>query len=388
VPTDADRPVGTSTARPADGGIFSFDAEWLARGATMGGGLEFALGVLVVVVTGYDLFQAIVLPRPAVARLLFTPGLVRIAWHGWRRLARLLHRPRRAEAMRGAFGPLMVLCLLAVWALFMLLGFGLELNALRDQIRTPPRGLGDSLYLSALSMFTLGYSTSVPVGGAARLVTGFEAAVGLGMVALVISLLFSLFNAFQRREALVLTLDAAAGAPPSGVQLLENMAQFSLVGDLDGLFVDWTNWAAEVLESHLAFPLLLYFRSSHDNEAWLNSFGAVMDAAALVMTTLEDLPQGRALVFLRVGKHLVDDLALYLGVPRDGAPGLEADEHAQACDRLAASGYRLRPRDAAWHQFARLRRQYGPVLARLASEFEVVPAQWIGDRSYLPHRSA
>ena len=69
--------------------------------------------------------------------------------------------------------------------------------------------------------------------------------------------------------------------------------------------------AAAVLESHLAYPMLVFFRSSHDNEAWLNSFGAVMDAAVLVMSTVDDKSEGPAKLMYRVGNHLVEDLSWY-----------------------------------------------------------------------------
>src|SRR5439155_21475303 len=106
-------------------------------------------------------------------------------------------------------------------------------------------------------------------------------------------------------------LDAIAGAPPAGVQLLENAAEHGMQEELIKTSDDWRHWAATVLESHLAYPILLFFRSSHDNEAWLNSFGAVMDAAPLVFRTVQDGPEGSAHVMINVGNHLVEDIAWY-----------------------------------------------------------------------------
>jgi hypothetical protein len=134
----------------------------------------------------------------------------------------------------------------------------------------------------------------VPEGGLARPVIIAESATGVGIAALVITLLFSLYESFRDREVMVVSLDALAGAPPSGVQILENAAKHGMRPELVETFDDWRGWSAMVLESHLAYPLLIYFRSSHDNEAWINSFGAVMDAAVLITSTVDDDPPAPA----------------------------------------------------------------------------------------------
>src|SRR5260370_36946442 len=107
---------------------------------------------------------------------------------------------------------------------------------------------------------------------------------------------------------MVVSVDALAGAPPSGVQILENAAKHGMRPELVETFDDWRGWAAMVLESHLAYPLLIYFRSSHDNEAWINSFGAVVAGAVLFSITVDDDRVGPADLMLRVGTDLVDDV--------------------------------------------------------------------------------
>jgi hypothetical protein len=112
-------------------------------------------------------------------------------------------------------------------------------------------------------------------------------------------------------------------------------------------------WSADVLESHLAYPVLTYFRSSHDNEAWLNSFGAVMDAAVLVLTAIEGGPAAPAKLMVKVGGHFVADLGYHLRYLRDVNPWLERHEFDEACDRLRAAGYRVRDDTETWEKFAR-----------------------------------
>src|SRR5207302_3355272 len=190
-------------------------------------------------------------------------------------------------------------------------GYGLMIDGFRDEMHPIPGDFWESLYFSAGTLVPLSYGDYVPIGVMARLTTIAESTTGVALAALAITLLFSLYESFQRREELVVTLDALAGAPPSGVQILETSAELTMRDQLVKTFDDWRQWAAAVLESHLAYPMLVFFRSSHDNEAWLNSFGAVMDAAVLVMSTVDDKSEGPAKLMYRVGNHLVEDLSWY-----------------------------------------------------------------------------
>jgi hypothetical protein len=139
--------------------------------------------------------------------------------------------------------------------------------------------------------------------------------------------------------------------------------------------------------SHLAYPILVYFRSSHDNEAWLNSFGAVMDAAALVVSTLEtsDDTEGHARLLLKVGNHFVEDIAWYFRLKTVKTPIVERAEYEDARERLLAAGYQCRDVELGWEQFAALRSVYASGLNLLALRMAIIPARWIGDRSYVPH---
>jgi hypothetical protein len=348
--------------------------------------VELAAGLLLTAVVLYDLFQAVVVPRPAISKIRLSQPLVRGLWALWRRIG--LRNPDvvRREAFLGSFAPFAVVVMLVVWVFGLVLGYGLILGALSPQLEPSPKAFGTVLYFSATSLFTLGYGDIVPVGGATRVVALIEAGNGLGVVALVISLLFSLYASFQRREVMVITLDALAGAPPSALTLLEKVHRLKMPQHLERTFDDWRVWSAEVLESHLAYPILNYFRSSHDNESWLSSLGAVLDAATLVITTVEDVPRGPALMFSGVANHLVEDLAHIMGFDHDHVAGIERFEFDQARERLELAGYRLVHGDQAWEQFSSMRARYAAPLNAMAVYWAIPPAQWIGDRSYIPHR--
>lgn len=225
--------------------------------------LALVVGLAIVALTLYDLFHSILMPRPSVARVHVSPILTRQAWRLWRALPSRLDS-RRREPLLAAFGPAILIALLGLWVSGLVFGYALVL----DGVSGPAGrlGLGSALWLSTESFFTLGYGALAPVGAWARVAAALEAATGLGTMAMAVSLLFSLFQAFQRREALVVDLDASAGAPPSGVQILETCAQPGMDGHLADLMRDWRRWSADVLESHLAYPVLPFFRSSHDRE--------------------------------------------------------------------------------------------------------------------------
>jgi len=348
--------------------------------------VEVVLGALLLGVTMYDIFQSVVMPRPAVGRIRFSSTLVRQAWPAWLAVAGRLKRNQRREAALAAYAPLMVVVLLVLWGFSLVLAYSLLYSGLHDGLRPQPGSFGATLFYSA------GRMLAFPAGGieatapATQVLGAVEAASGFGLFALVISLLFSLFSAFQRRETAVVALDALAGAPPSGVQLLENCARHHMPEQLVATFGTWQNWTADVLESHLSYPVLFFFRSSHDNEAWSNSLGAVMDAATLVLSTIEGGPNGQAHLMFKVGDHFITDMRQNLGIQADGDVGLERGEFLEAAARLQRAGYRLRNLDEAWNTFNDLRSRYGAIITRISRRLDVPPAPWIGDRSYLPHR--
>jgi hypothetical protein len=339
--------------------------------------VAFALGVFLLALTFWDLFETIVVPRP-------TPGWFRIGRYlirgSWRALRALRDgRPERSyDRVLGLFAPAATLALLVAWLIALILGYGLILYALRDQLQPVPPDLGSSIYFAATSVLTLGYGDIVAVGGATRLLIAMAAISGLGVVALVVTFLFSLYGSYQRREIQVVALQAAAGAPPSAVALLETFAQLQLVGRLPDLFVEWERWAVEVLDSHVAFPLLGFFRSSHDNLSWISALGTMLDAASLVLTTIEGIPRGEAKLFKRVGAHLVEDI-YNLGLRAGSPTGLDRADFDAACERLEAAGFRIIAPEAAWPAFEGARATYAPRLEAMARFWATPAASWLGD---------
>lgn len=354
--------------------------------------VEIGLGLAAMWWALFDVFESVIVPRPSTARYRPAALLVGLTWPRWRDRYDLGARPGRREHRLGVYAPAIVIVLLLVWLALLIVGFGLVLHAIRAQLRPVPEDLGSALYFAATSILTIGFGDFVAVELPARVVAVAGGIAGLGTVALTITYLFSLYASFQRREVLVVTLDERAGAPPSGVTLLETCARLGIRDDLDRIFARWEEWCAEVLESHVAYPILAYFRSTHDNESWVSALGAVLDAATLLLTTVEDGPRGQAHLTRGIGAHLVEDVSGSLRLAtREGDAMVEPAEFAAAREQLAAAGYRLRDLEPSWRGFAASRAQYAPRLNALARYFAVPPALWIGDRSqyrHAPDRSA
>ena len=343
-------------------------------------------GAIIVLIVLFDVFQTVVLPRPTPAVFRPSAGAIVVLWKMTFRLAMGLRSSARRELVLGTFAPFVVVVLLVAWVMLLVTGYGLMLFALRNDVQPVLDSLGTALYFSGVALFTLGFGDCLARGAAVRVLVLLEAGTGLGIVALVITFLFTLFGAYQRRETLVISLSARAGAPPSGLVLLETYAKFAMVPELAQVFAAWETWSAEVLDSHLSYPLLAFFRSTHDNQSWISALGAVLDAAALVLTTIDGGPRGAAYLLQAVGTHLVGDLGQYFRLDGSGDPYVEEDEFRMARERLLAAGYHLREASQAWAAFAHLRSEYAGILNAMARQWATPPALWIGDRSRLrPH---
>jgi hypothetical protein len=353
--------------------------------------LSIAFGVLTIAATLNDVFQTVVMPRATGRRFRVSFYIWRWMWRIWPSVAWRLYGDRAdpREDWLAVFAPFMLVLLIGVWAALLILGFAFVLWGLRGGIAPAHASFGTTLYFSGTSLLTIGFGDVVGHTAGPRFVSVLAALAGLSFLSIMTAYLFALFASFQLRETFIVMVGARAGAPPSGVNLLAIAGYSRTRDDLAPLMIDAQRWAAQVMESHLAYPALAFFRSSHDDQSWIGTLGTLLDAATLMMTTVRDVKDGQARIFYNVGRHATRDLSKYFRVGNvDESAGIERAEFDHACDRLEAAGYELHDRDEAWSRFAGLRSGYASHLNVLARFFEIPPLQWIGDRSIIrasPH---
>ncbi|HEV2283517.1 MAG TPA: potassium channel family protein [bacterium] len=336
-------------------------------------------GICVIVSMLWDAFETVVLPR-RVSRRVRVAFYIGYVWRAWVGIVGRIQRRSRREAYLAYFGPLVTLSLLAVWALGLILGFAMLQWGLGSQMSAPEShpGFGTDVYLSGTTFFTLGLGDVVPKSVPARIALVVEGGVGFSFLALIISYLPVIYQAFSRRESRISVLDAWAGSPPSAGELLRRAG-----GDralLEPFLREWEGWAAELLESHISYPVLVYFRSQHDNESWLSALTAVLDTCALVIGAVEGAPRRVAELTFAMARHAVVDISIMFNQPPaapqpDRLP--EADWAALAAV-LRANGCKIRDDADATARVDELRRMYEPYVNALSRRLAMPLPAWLG----------
>lgn len=215
-----------------------------------------------------------------------------------------------------------------------------------------------------------------------------QSAAGIGLLALLISYLPSIYGVFARRETAVALLETRAGSPPSGPNMIVRFYRIGWPGGFDEVWKDWQTWFVELEESHSSMPALVFFRSPQPDRSWITAAGAVLDGAALVVSTLDRDRDPEAQLLIRSGYVSLRRLASYFNIPFDPDPrpddpiSVTREEFDEACERMARAGVPLRAdRDQAWRDFAGWRVNYDGVLVALAGYTDAPPAPWSSDRA-------
>ncbi len=341
-------------------------------------GLIFFLGLMIVVMTLASALRTFVLPRSEnvfltrlVFQTVFRLFLLRLYWAS---------SYRERDRILAYFAPTALLLLPLVWLICVDLGYMAMFWALGGQSRF------DAFLLSGSSLLTLGFA---PVQGLAQTILAFsEAVLGLGLVALLIAYLPTMYTAFARREAAVQMLEVRAGAPPSAVTMIERFYRIQGLERLSEQWQMWEVWFTELEESHTSFSPLVFFRSPRPDQSWVTAAGAVLDAAALTASTLELPRDAQAELCIRAGYLALRSIARFYQIPfnPDPAPtdpiSVTKAEFETVYDRLADEGIPLKPdRDQAWVDFAGWRVNYDSVLITLAGMIVAPYAPWSSDRA-------
>jgi len=317
----------------------------------------------------WDAFETILLPRRVPARVRFSRFVVRSGWALWSRTAIRIKKRQRRENFLGFYALLAVLGLFSVWAIGLIVGFAVLQWADGSRFAGPGGigGFAADLYVSGTTFFTLGLGDLHPTSMMGRFLTVVESGTGFGFLALVIAYLPVLYQAFSRREARITMLDEWAGSPPTAAVLLRRGFEASDPNVITPLLKDWEQASAEMLESHLSYPILCYFRSQHDNQSWLASLVAILDTCSLVIVGVERVDSFQARLTFAIGRHLLVDLSQTLGLgPR---ADVDTRDHAQLAELrswLAQAGVRLKEGEEVNRKLDELRAMYFPYACRLS----------------------
>ncbi len=341
----------------------------------------FAVGVAIFLIVVWDAFEAVILPRRVTRRFRLARLFYKTSWRSWKFVTRLVPSRKTREALLGFYGPISLLILVGVWAVGLVFSFGLmQYGAGSAVVMTgaQPSFLTD-LYLSGTTFFTLGLGDVVPHSAIARALVVTEAGFGFGFLAAIIGYLPFIYGSFSKREVNISLLDSRAGTPPTAGELLRRHAYPHGNEALRELLKDWEFWAAELMESHLSYPVLAFFRSQHDNQSWIAALTAILDTCALVKVGIEDACQRQADLTFAIARHAAVDLSQVFKTPPRPLPHnrLPAEDLRRIRDTLAQHGTKLQDGPEADRKITELRNMYEPYLYALADYLNQSLPPWI-----------
>ena len=353
--------------------------------------LAVVAGLFLLAAVLMDAFETIILPRRASRKYRITRMFYIATWTPWSWISRHVQNKRKREAWLSFYGPLSLPLLLTVWAAGLATGYALLFYGIGSPFvaNTPAGSMHAAwrtdFYVSGTTLFTLGLGDVVPTHSLARLLVILESGMGLGFLAVVIGYLPVLYGAFSRREVEIALLDARAGSPPSGVELLRRHAYKGGEEDLTRLMQQWERWAAELLESHISYPVLCYFRSQHDNQSWLSALVAVLDASALLIAGVEGHCARQAELTYAICRHALVDVAQLFSVklePMASQRRLAEGEYLTLAIELCQADLRLDRSKQAEQKLLELRGLYEGYAGALSAYLQMPIGGWLTS----PHR--
>jgi hypothetical protein len=341
--------------------------------------VAFVASALLIAVVLWDAFETVILPRTVTRKWRVARTYFRTTWRGWRRVGLTYQSDGRRERFLAIYGPLSLLGLAAFWALGLVVGFAGVHWGVGSHLQPLSSGshFVDDLYMSGTTFFTLGLGDLQPVGTVARIVTVAEAGTGFAFLASVITYLPVLYQSFSRREVRLTLLDAWAGSPPSAVEILRRLASAGQMPALDPFLKDWEYWCSEVMESHISYPTLAFFRSQHQRQSWVSALSTVLDLSSLIIVGIDGVSEWQARVTFAIARHAAVDLTQVLRAAPPGAfERLPATELEQLRLQLEEVGLKPARSADADRRLRELRASYEPYVLALATTLLMPASAW------------
>ncbi len=344
-----------------------------------------AIGVVLVSAAMVSAIKTVVIPRQATS--VITRGVFTALRWAYDLATPASMSFERRDRVLATYAPLGMLGLLAVWLSLTFLGYAAIFWGFDGATSATV-----AMELSGSSLFTLGFVR--PTQFWLMMVSFTEAAIGLFLLALLITYLPTINGAFSRREGGVTALAVRAGEPPSGVEMVQRFWRLERISELRDVWIEWERWFVDVEETHTSFSALVFFRSPQADHSWVTAAGAVLDGAALTISSIDVPHDVQADICIRAGYLSLRRIAAGNGLSVDVQPSpsdpisITRREWEDAMDDLAAGGVAIKPdRDQAWRDFAGWRVNYDTVLLELADLTDAPYAMWSSDRGVLPTRA-
>ncbi len=346
--------------------------------------LALIAGIVCLLTVLLDAFQTIILPRRATGRFRLTRIFYASTWTPWALVAQRLRNARKRETALSFYGPLSLIVLLMVWAAALVLGFGLLFFALGNPFSDAGHkaDFRSDLYVSGTTIFTLGLDDVTPQDPWSRALIILESGTGLGFLAVVMGYFPVLYGAFSRREVSISLLDARAGSPPTAAELMRRHSYEGAEQALSVLLMEWERWSAELLESHISYPQLCYFRSQHSNQSWLSALTAILDTSALMISGVRGQEARQAQLTFAMARHAMVDLAqIFSRKPINGAPDrLPAERYQRLYKVLCESGARVCRDEFSEERLREMRVLYEGYAEALSRYLRMPLPPWLTDQ--------
>jgi hypothetical protein len=342
-------------------------------------------GVVLIFIILMDAFETVVLPRRIKRTFRIASWFYKNTWGFWTRVGRHVKSANRREGFLAYFGPLSLIVLLGFWALGLIFGFACVQYGLGEHVSLGNEKItfGKVLYLSGETFFTLGYGDITPNNAAARALSVMEAGMGFAFLAVVVGYLPVIYGSFATREIEISLLDARSGSPPSAAEFLSRLGCCPDQTVLDEIFRDWERWCADLLSSHISYPVLVFFRSQHSNQSWLSALTTMLDVTSLIMTGVDGIHSDQAKLTFAMARHAAVDLAQVVTAeysPHD-AGRLTAADLTRLRAELAQHGVTLvvtvNDGSDASVRLAELRILYEPYLQALSRRLLMTLPPWV-----------
>ncbi|MDR3577564.1 MAG: potassium channel family protein [Anaerolineaceae bacterium] len=350
--------------------------------------IAFVGGLILILVVLLDAFETVVLPRRVSHRFRLTARFYDGTWNLWRAATRRWTSGRYRESVLAFYGPVAVLGLLVVWDVLLIFGFTGLLWSMEISALNGPGQVLDfktDLIASASSFITVGFGYITPSTLWGQGVLIVEGGMGLAFLALVIGYLPAVYQAFAQREANITMMDARAGSPPTAMEALRRCSIEDACADASKFLADWENWSAQLLETHLSYPQLAFYRSQHENQSWLAALAAILDTSALISIGIDGIPQKQGRLTFAMARHTIVDLAQIFQVPpnESGADRLSEADFDYMQSELKQVGFCLQEGSDIFVKLYDLRLLYEPYLTALADRFLMPIPGWFPENEVL-----